>query len=104
MIDRSLGRAIVAAVLLAGCADTPYTLDPAPRVTAAETADLLGVPVRSLDSQMARRGFRNVGSHRTDAGFVTNWWNAGTGQCFSTATREGRVVEVGPVGSSSCRR
>lgn len=65
--------------------------------------DLIGMRAAYLDSEMQKRGFRNVGGLQGGGTARTTWWNAQRRQCVSAVTRNGQVDEIHAIATSSCR-
>ena len=47
-----------------------------------------------LATEMAGRGFKNVGGDQTAGAAVSPWWNASSRECLSVETRQGRVAKA----------
>lgn len=65
--------------------------------------DMMGMRAAYLDSEMQKRGFRNVGGLQGGGAARTTWWNGQRRQCVSVVTRNGQVDEVHSIATSSCR-
>lgn len=65
-------------------------------------SSLVGMRARNMDSEMARMGYRNVGGYKTDAASFTTWWNAGSRDCVSIETRDGRVASAKSIVEGNC--
>ena len=67
------------------------------------SGDLVGMRAGSLDTEMAGRGFKNVGGYQSDNSSFTTWWNAGSRQCLSVETRQGRVAKAETIAEGNCQ-
>jgi hypothetical protein len=56
--------------------------------------DLVGARGSSGESELQRRGFRNVDGFKSGTTSYTIWWNGGTGQCVQVATADGRYDSI----------
>ena len=55
-----------------------------------------------MDDEMDSRGFSNVGGYKNDCASMTTRWNAGSRQCISVETREGRVSKAETIVEGNC--
>ena len=74
-----------------------------PAAGPSSSGDLVGMRAGSLDTEMAGRGFKNVGSYQTADAAVSTWWNAGSRQCLSVETRQGRVAKAEAIAEGNCQ-
>lgn len=65
--------------------------------------NLVGMRASSLDTEMADRGFKNVGGYKTADAVVSTWWNASSRECLSVETRQGRVSKAEAIAEGNCR-
>ena len=65
--------------------------------------DLVGMRAGSLDAEMTGRGFKNVGGYQSNNASFTTWWNAGSRECLSVETRQGRVAKAEAIAEGNCR-
>jgi hypothetical protein len=65
--------------------------------------DLVGMRAGSLDAEMASRGFKSAGGYQASGAVVSTWWNAGSRECLSVETRQGRVAKAETVPGGNCR-
>ena len=74
-----------------------------PNAGQSSYGDLVGMRAGSLDAEMAGRGFKSVGGHKTADAAVSTWWNAGSRECLSVETRQGRVAKAETIAGGNCR-
>lgn len=72
--------------------------------TPADVRDLVGARASSGESQLASRGYVNVGGQAGDDRKWTYWWNARRGVCLSVATVNGRYDSIVSTPAPDCRR
>lgn len=87
---------LVGGALLAGPA--------AAQVTPSDVQDLVGARGSSGESELASRGYVNVGGQSGDDRKWTYWWNDQRGVCLSVTTREGRYDSIVSTPAPDCRR
>lgn len=66
-------------------------------------SDLVGMRAGSLDAEMARRGFKNVGGYQAAGAASTTWWNATSRECISVETSQGRISRAETIAEGNCR-
>lgn len=78
----------------------------APSAIAQSTGldDLVGARAGQAESELQRRGYRNVGGQAGDDRSYSNWWNADRRQCVSIATMDGRFSSITPTTAPDCRQ
>lgn len=76
----------------------------AAQVTPSDVRDLVGARAPGAESQLASRGYVNVGGRTGDDRKWTYWWNATRGVCLSVATREGRYDSIVSTPAADCRQ
>jgi len=76
----------------------------AAQVTPSDVRDLVGARGSSGQSELASRGYVNVGGQTGDDRKWTYWWNAQRGVCLSIATREGRYDSIVSTPAPDCQR
>jgi hypothetical protein len=69
----------------------------------SSTGELVGMRARNLDSEMAQRGFSNVGGYKSGNSSFTTWWNADSRECLSVETSDGRVANIESIAEGNCR-
>lgn len=77
-----------------------------PLVTAAQSTgleDLVGARAGQAESELQRRGYRNVRGEKGDDRSYTYWWNGERRQCVSIATMNGRYDSITLTTSPDCR-
>jgi hypothetical protein len=79
------GAAVLTGCANAGAARTGIVSGP------GAVTDLVGMGAQSVDGEMIRRGYTNVGGYKTGGASITIWRNTSTGECARIETREGRV-------------
>jgi hypothetical protein len=87
---------LVGTALLAGQA--------AAQVTPSDVRDLVGARGSSGESELAARGYVNVGGQTGDDRKWTYWWNDRRGVCLSVATVNGRYDSIVSSPAPDCRR
>ena len=100
----ALMAVLVFAGWLSGCAEMQQSLQESAQPQKVNLNDMVGMKAAYLDSDMASRGFENVGGYKSEGTSYTTWWNASTQQCVSAATREGRVDEILSIDKSECTK
>jgi hypothetical protein len=95
--------ALLGAALLAGCVDTGTTRPDTGNAAPANLSSLVGMRAQSLDSEMSRRGFTNVGGYKTEGASMTTWWNPSARQCVSVETRQGKVARTEAIFEGNCQ-
>lgn len=66
--------------------------------------DLVDARAAGADSEMQRRGFRNVGGLKSGMSSYTYWFNDRTRQCVQMGVADGRVQNVADIGTyQGCR-
>src|SRR4051812_42966144 len=92
-----LSSILVGAALLAGQA--------AAQVTPSDVRDLVGARGSSGESELASRGYVNVGGQRSgDDRKWTYWWNDRRGVCLSVSTVNGRYDSIVSTPAPDCRK
>ena len=74
-----------------------------PNAGQSGSGDLVGMRAGSLDAEMAGRGFKSVGGYQTAGAATSIWWNAGSRECLSVETRQGRVSKAEAIVEGNCR-
>lgn len=92
--------ALAAAVTLAALTSLPSMA----QVTPSDVRDLVGVRAPGGESELASRGYVDVGGRKADGASLTFWWNDRRGVCLSVTTREGRYESLVAAPASDCRR
>ncbi|UXH79003.1 hypothetical protein [Roseateles amylovorans] len=72
------------------------------QVTPSDVQDLVGVRAPGGESELASRGYVNVGGRKGDDRAWTFWWNDRRGVCLSVATREGRYESLVSTPAADC--
>ena len=65
-------------------------------------SSLLHMRRRGLDGEMTGRGFTKVGGYKSDGASMPTWLNAGSHQCISVETRDGRVADAETIVEENC--
>ncbi len=90
-------------VVLGACVDDVTTRDNSGgHAQQMNPGTLVGMRGRSMDDEMDSRGFSNVGGYKNDGASMTTWWNAGSRQCISVETRDGRVAKAETIVEGNC--
>jgi hypothetical protein len=74
------------------------------QVTPSDVRDLVGARGSSGESELASRGYVNVGGQTGDDRKWTYWWNERRGVCLSVATVNGRYDSIITTPAPDCRR
>lgn len=74
------------------------------QVTPSDVRDLIGARGSSGESELAARGYVNVGGRTGDDRKWTYWWNDRRGVCLSVATVNGRYDSIVSTPAPDCRR
>ncbi len=85
--------------LLAWCATGAHA-----QVTPSDVQDLVGARAPGGESELASRGYVNVGGRKGDDRAWTFWWNDRRGVCLSVTTREGRYESIVATPAADCRQ
>jgi hypothetical protein len=91
-----LASLILGGALMAGQA--------AAQVTPSDVRDLVGARGSSGESELASRGYVNVGGQSGDDRKWTYWWNERRGVCLSVTTKDGRYDAIVSTPAPDCRR
>lgn len=91
-----ISMVVVGGALLAGQA--------AAQSTPSDVRDLIGARGSSGESELAARGYVNVGGQTGDDRKWTYWWNDRRGVCLSVATVNGRYDSIVSTPSPDCQR
>jgi hypothetical protein len=91
-----LASILAGATLLAGQAVA--------QVTPSDVRDLVGARGSSGESELASRGYVNVGGQTGDDRKWTYWWNDRRGVCLSVATVNGRYDSIVSTPAPDCQR
>ena len=91
-----LSSILVATALLAGQAVA--------QVTPSDVRDLVGARGSSGESELASRGYVNVGGQSGDDRKWTYWWNERRGVCLSVTTVNGRYDAIVSTPAPDCQR
>jgi hypothetical protein len=91
-----LSAILSGAALLAGQA--------AAQVTPSDVRDLVGARGSSGESELASRGYVNVGGQSGDDRKWTYWWNERRGVCLSVTTLNGRYDAIVSTPAPDCQR
>jgi outer membrane murein-binding lipoprotein Lpp len=107
-IKLSMTAALLGSTLLAGCAGTSGSTGTSGQGMQAnplssDVSALQGMRAGSLDSEMNRLGFTNVGGYKASGASITTWWNPNGEQCAKVETRDGRVADIEPLFAGNCR-
>lgn len=76
----------------------------AAQVTPSDVRDLVGARAAGGESELAARGYVNVGGQTGDDRKWTYWWSERRGVCLSVSTREGRYDAITSTPAPDCRR
>jgi hypothetical protein len=76
----------------------------AAQTTPSDVRDLVGARGSSGESELASRGYVNVGGQTGDDRKWTYWWNERRGACLSVATVNGRYDSIVSTPAPDCRR
>jgi hypothetical protein len=74
------------------------------QVTPSDVRDLVGARGSSGESELASRGYVNVGGQTGDDRKWTYWWNDRRGVCLSVATVNGRYDSIVSTPAPDCKR
>lgn len=74
------------------------------QVTPSDVRDLIGAKAAGGESELASRGYVNVGGQTRNGAKLTTWWNDRRGVCLSVATVEGRFDSLVSAPASDCRQ
>ncbi|WP_395329030.1 hypothetical protein WBP06_14265 [Novosphingobium sp. BL-8H] len=66
--------------------------------------DMVGARAGPSEAELQRRGYRNVGSQKSDDRSYSYWWSEQRHQCVSIATENGRYASVTPTTAPDCRQ
>jgi hypothetical protein len=66
--------------------------------------DMIGARAGQAESELQRRGYRNVGGEKGDDRSYAYWWNDEHHQCVSIATMNGRYQSVTLTSAPDCRQ
>ena len=91
-----LSSILVGTALLAGQA--------AAQVTPSDVRDLVGARGSSGESELATRGYVNIGGQRGDDRKWTYWWNERRGVCLSVTTLNGRYDSIVSTPAPDCQK
>lgn len=97
------GMRFVAVVLVCGVVGLS-ALPAAAQVTPSDVADLVGARAAGGESELASRGYINVGGRSGADRKWTYWWNDRRGVCLSVATVEGRYDSLVASPSAECQQ
>ncbi len=103
-----MAAALLGSALLTGCAGTGGSTSNSGQGMQAnplssDVRALQGMRAGSLDSEMNRLGFSNVGGYKAGGASITTWWNPNGEQCAKVETREGRVASIEALYAGNCR-
>jgi hypothetical protein len=76
----------------------------AAQVTPSDVRDLVGARGSSGESELASRGYVNVGGQSGDDRKWTYWWNDRRGVCLSVTTKDGRYDAIVSTPAPDCRK
>jgi hypothetical protein len=93
---RIILSAVIGAAISAGAAHA--------QVTPSDVRDLVGARGSSGESELAARGYVNVGTRTGDDRKWTSWWNASHGTCLSVTTRDGRYDSIVSAPAPDCQQ
>lgn len=88
------------AAALAACS---FAVSARAQVTPSDVRDLVGVRGASGESELASRGYVNVGGRTGDDRKWTYWWNERRGVCLSVSTANGRYDSIVSTPAADCR-
>lgn len=92
-------------VLGAGvCAGLLFASPVLAQVTPSDVRDLVGARAAGGESELASRGYVNVGGQKSDDRSYTYWWKDSSGVCLSVATVNGRYDSIVSTPAPDCRR
>lgn len=74
------------------------------QVTPSDVRDLTGVRAAGGESELASRGYVNVGGQTGAASKTTNWWNDRRGVCLAVTTTDGRYESLVNAPAADCRQ
>ena len=66
--------------------------------------DMVGARAGQAESELQRRGYRNVRGEQGDDRSYSYWWNADRHLCVSIATMDGRYDSIQPTTAPDCRQ
>jgi hypothetical protein len=66
--------------------------------------DLIGARAGQAESELQRRGYRNIRGEQGDDRSYTYWWSADRRQCVAIATMDGRYNSIQPTTPPDCRQ
>ena len=98
---RDISR-VLALATLAGA--TLCALPAAAQVTPSDVRDLVGARAAGGESELASRGYVNVGVQTGDDRKWTYWWNGSRGVCLSVSTVNGRYDSILTTPAPDCRQ
>lgn len=93
-----------AAAPLALAATLLLPLPAAAQVTPTDVRDLIGARAAGGESELASRGYVNVGGRTGDDRKWTYWWNDRRGVCLSVSTVGGRYDGIVSAPAADCRQ
>ncbi len=74
------------------------------QVTPSDVSDLIGARGAGGESELAARGYINVGGRKGDDRAWTYWWNERRGVCLTVATSQGRFSSLVSSPAADCRQ
>lgn len=74
------------------------------QVTPSDVMDLTGARAAGGESELASRGYVNVGGTTRNGAKVTTWWNDRRGVCLSVSTIDGRYDSLVSAPATECRQ
>jgi hypothetical protein len=95
LVPRSLSLTLIAALCLQGAA-------PAWAGAASALSDLVGAKGAGGESELERRGYTHIDSHKSGGTAYSYWWSNAKGSCVRVSTRDGRYQSVMDTDASDC--
>ena len=86
-----------------GAAVAAMAVTPALAEKAAQLVDINGSLGRDAESQLQRRGFAHIDTHKQDNGYVYSyWWDQADDDCVSVEVYDGRVMTISDASDQDC--
>lgn len=99
MSYRTFRRVISLSLVLGLCLPTTQ---PAWASAAGELSDLVGVKGAGAESDMQRRGYTHIDTHKSSQSSYSYWWNNAKSACVRVTTRDGRYQSLVDADASDC--
>lgn len=87
-------------LVLATLTATPALAQDTPR----DLRDMVGARAGQAESELQRRGYRNIRGEKGDDRSYTYWWNDNRRQCATIATMDGRYDSITTTPAPDCRQ